>query len=52
MNVVVLFAATVTDKPGEANAAAVPVADGDPVQLAVVYSLTVEPAAAEPLNAG
>jgi hypothetical protein len=50
--VVVLLPATVTEKPGEANAVAVPVAVGDPVQLADVYSLTVEPAAAEPLSTG
>src|SRR4029078_475005 len=35
-----------------ANAAAVPVAVGAPVQAAVVYSFTVEPASAGPLIAG
>ena len=42
-NVVVLPAATVTVSPGDANAAAVPVAAGEPVQPAVGYSLTVVP---------
>ena len=36
MNVVVLCAATVAVKPDEANAAAVPVAAGVPVQPVVV----------------
>ena len=35
LNVVVLPAATVTVSPGEANAAAVPVAEGEPVHPAV-----------------
>ena len=51
-NVVVLPAATVTVKPGDANAAAVPVAAGEPVQSAVGYSRTVEPASAVPFTAG
>ena len=48
----VLPAATVTVSPGEANAAAVPVAAGDPVQSAVGYSRTVDPASAVPWTAG
>ena len=47
-----LPAATVTVSPGEANAAAVPVAAGEPVQPAVGYSLTVDPASAVPFTAG
>ena len=47
-----LPAATVTVSPGEANAAAVPVAEGEPVQPAVGYSRTVDPASAVPFTAG
>ena len=42
-NVVVESSATATDNPGEANAAAVPVAAGVPEQSAVAYTRTVEP---------
>src|SRR5215471_8945941 len=38
--------------PGEANWAALPVATGEPVQLEFVYSLTVEPASADPSTLG
>ena len=51
-NVVVESAATVTERPGDANAAAVPEAAGVPVQLAFLYSWTVEPASADPTMAG
>ena len=47
-----LPAATVTVRPGDANAAAVPVATGVPVQPAVEYSRTVDPASAVPFTTG
>ena len=47
-----LSAATGTGSPGEANVAAVPVADGEPVQSAVGYSRTVDPASAVPRMTG
>jgi hypothetical protein len=52
LKVVVVSSETATVRPGLENAAAVPVAVGAPVHPAVVYSLTVEPASAEPLMAG
>ena len=52
LNVVVLFAVTVTGRPGEPNADAVPVAAGGPVHPAVVYSCTVDPASAVPATDG
>ena len=44
--------ATATARPGEANAAAVPLPASELVHEALVYSLTVEPASAEPLTLG
>ena len=52
LKVVVLPAATVTVRPGDANAAAAPVAAGVPVQPAVGYSRTVDPASAVPFTTG
>ena len=52
LNVVVLPSTTVAVRPGAANAAAVPVAAGVPVQPAVAYSLTVDPASAVPFTTG
>ena len=52
LNVVVLPAATVTDRPVDPNTDAVPVAAGVPVQPTVEYSRTVEPASAVPLTTG
>ena len=50
---VVLLSATRAVMPGEANLAAVPWATAVPaVQAAVLNSLTVEPAAAEPFSSG
>ena len=43
---------TVAVRPGAANAAAVPVAAGVPVQPAVEYSFTVDPASAVPFTTG
>jgi hypothetical protein len=43
---------TETVRPGEAKAAAVPVAAAPPVQPAVGYTRTVEPASAEPVISG
>ncbi len=51
-NVVVLPAMTMTGRPDDPNMSAVPVAAGGPVQLAVVYTFTVEPSSAVPLTAG
>ena len=51
-NVVVLPSTTVAVRPEAANAAAVPVAAGVPVQPAFEYSFTVEPASAVPFTAG
>jgi hypothetical protein len=50
--VVVELLETETARPGEANAAAVPVAATALVQVAFVYSLTVEPASASPMIFG
>ena len=44
--------ATATLNPGDENAAAPPVAATALVQVALVYSLTVAPASAEPLTLG
>ncbi len=44
--------ATETLNPGEANAAALPVATGDPEQSALVYRSTVASARAVPLIRG
>jgi hypothetical protein len=52
LNVVVLPNTTVTVRPGEVNAAAVPVATGEPVQPAVEYTFTVDPASAVPFTTG
>ena len=52
LNVVVLPSTTVAVRPGAANAAAVPVAAGVPVQPAVEYSFTVDPASAVPFTTG
>ena len=49
---VVELARTVTVMPGEANAAAVPVETGKPLQSDVVKIVTVEPASAVPISAG
>ncbi len=43
---------TVAVRPAPPNAAAVPVATGVPVQPAVVYSFTVDPASAVPFTTG
>ena len=47
LQLVVVLASAVTERP-EANAAALPVATGDPVQVALLKSLIVEPASALP----
>ena len=47
-----LLSAAATVRPGEAKAAAVPLAATALVQEALVYSLTVEPASAVPLSFG
>jgi hypothetical protein len=52
LNVVVLPSATVAVRPGEVNAAAVPVATGEPVQPAVAYTFTDDPASAVPFTTG
>jgi hypothetical protein len=52
LNVLAVLAATAAGRPGEAKAAAVPVAAGVPVQAAVVYSRTFEPASAVPWTTG
>jgi hypothetical protein len=52
LNVVEAFKVTETLKPGDANAAALPVPTGVPEQSVEVYSLTVEPAAAVPKMLG
>jgi hypothetical protein len=52
LKVVVVPTTTVAVRPGEANAAAVPVASGVPVHPAVEYSRTVEPASAVPWTVG
>ena len=49
---VVELSATETVKPGEANAAAVPVAATALVQVELVYSFTVEPPSAPPMTLG
>ena len=51
-NVVEELSATEAVRPGEANAAAPPVAATALVQEELVYSLTVEPASAEPVTSG
>ena len=46
------MSATDTCTPGEAKLAAVPVATGEPEHEGLVYTLTVEPAAADPFTRG
>jgi hypothetical protein len=48
LNVVVVSSETATVRPGDAKVAALPEAAGAPEQSLVVYSLTVDPASAEP----
>ena len=50
VKLVVVFGNTLTARPGEANAAAVPMAACEPEQSAVVYRRTVEPGSAEPVT--
>jgi hypothetical protein len=52
LKVVDAFVAAVTPRPGEAKAAALPVAAGVPEQSVEVKSLTVEPASAVPKMLG
>ncbi len=52
LKVVEVSSETVTVRPGDAKAAAGPVAAAPPVQAAVGYSRTVEPASAEPVISG